>query len=113
MPIYEYACQACGHEFEVIQKMVDLPLEQCPACAENALKKKISASGFRLKGTGWYETDFKNKKQPVDKNKPVDKKDEKVDHSEKSASTTSTGSSETATTGSSETTKNTTASVSS
>lgn len=107
MPIYEYACQACGHEFEVIQKMVDLPLEQCPACAENALKKKISAAGFRLKGTGWYETDFKNKKQSVDKT------DGKVDNSEKSASTTSTGPSETAKTGPSETTKSTAAGVSS
>ncbi|NJO16228.1 MAG: zinc ribbon domain-containing protein [Thioploca sp.] len=113
MPIYEYACQACGHEFEAIQKMVDLPLEQCPVCAENTLKKKISAAGFRLKGTGWYETDFKNKKQPVDKNKSVDnKKDEKVD-AEKSASTASTGSSETTKTGSSETAKNTATCVSS
>ena len=62
MPIYEYACQDCGHEMEVIQKINDLPLEDCPVCGQSALKKKISVSGFRLKGTGWYETDFKQKK---------------------------------------------------
>ena len=95
MPIYEYACQACGHEFEIIQKMVDLPLEQCPVCTEKALKKKISAAGFRLKGTGWYETDFKNKTKSVNKNQPVEKKAEKVANStESSASTTSSISTE-------------------
>ena len=95
MPIYEYACHACGHEFEIIQKMVDLPLEQCPACTENTLKKKISAAGFRLKGTGWYETDFKNKNKSANKNQPIEKKDEKVaDSAEKSASTTASTSTE-------------------
>ncbi|MEZ5558912.1 MAG: zinc ribbon domain-containing protein [Pseudomonadales bacterium] len=59
MPIYEYQCQKCGHEFEAIQKVSDEPLRQCPACSEEALRKKISAAGFRLKGGGWYETDFK------------------------------------------------------
>lgn len=89
MPIYEYACHACGHEFETIQKMVDLPLEQCPACTEKTLKKKISAAGFRLKGTGWYETDFKNKS--VEKKPAVENKDEKTASSvEKSTTTTST-----------------------
>ena len=64
MPIYEYQCQACGHELEVLQKLSDEPLTDCPNCAQSALKKKISAAGFRLKGGGWYETDFKtgNKK---------------------------------------------------
>ncbi len=59
MPIYEYQCQACGHEFEALQKIADAPLVECPACAESALKKKVSAAAFRLKGGGWYETDFK------------------------------------------------------
>lgn len=59
MPIYEYLCQSCGHEHEAIQKMSDAPLIHCPACSEPELKKKISAAGFRLKGGGWYETDFK------------------------------------------------------
>lgn len=59
MPIYEYQCQACGNEHEAIQKMSDAPLLNCPVCQEPELKKKISAAGFRLKGNGWYETDFK------------------------------------------------------
>lgn len=107
MPIYEYACHACGHEFEIIQKMVDLPLEQCPVCTENTLKKKISAAGFRLKGTGWYETDFKNNNKSVNKNSSAEKQDEKGEKqdkktansetstsSETSASTTSSGTAE-------------------
>ncbi|MCK5120751.1 MAG: zinc ribbon domain-containing protein [Methylococcales bacterium] len=60
MPIYEYQCQACGNEHEAIQKMSAEPLIVCPACNESELKKKISAAGFRLKGAGWYETDFKS-----------------------------------------------------
>lgn len=59
MPIYEYACQACGHALEVIQKMSDAPLKDCPACGKPQLKKLMSASGFQLKGSGWYATDFK------------------------------------------------------
>lgn len=59
MPIYEYRCDACGHELEAIQKMSDAPLTDCPACHRTDLKKLISAAGFRLKGGGWYETDFK------------------------------------------------------
>ena len=59
MPIYEYQCQACAHDIEVIQKLSDPPLEECPSCGELTLKKKISAAAFRLKGGGWYETDFK------------------------------------------------------
>ena len=60
MPIYEYQCQACGNEHEALQKMSAEPLVTCPACNEPELKKKISAAGFRLKGGGWYETDFKS-----------------------------------------------------
>lgn len=60
MPIYEYQCQSCGHQLEAIQKMSDAPLVDCPACASPNLQKQISASGFRLKGGGWYETDFKS-----------------------------------------------------
>lgn len=59
MPIYEYRCEACGAELEKLQKMSDAPLVDCPECGQPALKKKISAAGFRLSGTGWYETDFK------------------------------------------------------
>ena len=61
MPFYEYRCAECGHEFEAMQKMSDAPLEECPDCGRTALVKLVSASGFRLKGGGWYETDFKRK----------------------------------------------------
>jgi putative FmdB family regulatory protein len=60
MPIYEYQCQTCNHELEKLQKLSDAPLDLCPQCGEPGLKKKISAAGFRLKGSGWYETDFKS-----------------------------------------------------
>ncbi|MEJ2345057.1 MAG: zinc ribbon domain-containing protein [Gammaproteobacteria bacterium] len=63
MPIYEYRCSECGHELEKIQKISDLPLKDCPACGKPALQKLISAAGFRLKGGGWYETDFKGGKK--------------------------------------------------
>ncbi|MCY3822144.1 MAG: zinc ribbon domain-containing protein [Gammaproteobacteria bacterium] len=60
MPIYEYECKACRHGFESIQKISEPPLVDCPECGEPQLKKKISAVAFRLKGGGWYETDFKS-----------------------------------------------------
>ena len=63
MPIYEYSCQACGHKHEALQKISDKPLVDCPACEQPALKKMISAAGFRLSGSGWYETDFKGSKK--------------------------------------------------
>jgi putative FmdB family regulatory protein len=64
MPIYEYQCLSCGKELEALQKISDAPLLDCPACGEPRLNKKVSAVAFRLKGGGWYETDFKtgNKK---------------------------------------------------
>ncbi len=63
MPIYEYVCNECGHALEALQKMSAAPLRDCPACEKDALKKKISAPGFRLSGSGWYETDFKSTNQ--------------------------------------------------
>ena len=60
MPIYEYKCGHCGHELETIQKMSDAALTDCPECKQASLKKQISAAGFRLSGSGWYETDFKS-----------------------------------------------------
>lgn len=60
MPIYEYRCGDCKHEMEAIQKMADAALVDCPNCEQPALKKLISAAAFRLKGGGWYETDFKS-----------------------------------------------------
>ncbi|UVW36204.1 zinc ribbon domain-containing protein [SAR92 clade bacterium H455] len=68
MPIYDYRCAACEHELEAIQKMSDNRLVDCPACGKPELKKQLSAAGFRLSGSGWYETDFKtgNKKNLSD-----------------------------------------------
>ena len=60
MPIYEYQCGSCGHEAEVFQRMSDEDETQCPACESETWKRLISAAGFRLKGGGWYETDFKS-----------------------------------------------------
>ncbi len=71
MPIYEYRCQSCGYEMEKLQKLSDAPLTECPECDKAELKKLISAAAFRLKGAGWYETDFKkdNKRNLVDGDK--------------------------------------------
>jgi len=63
MPIYEYVCKRCGLEKDVLQKLSDAPLTTCPQCHEETFSKKISAAGFRLSGTGWYETDFKTGKK--------------------------------------------------
>jgi putative FmdB family regulatory protein len=63
MPIYEYRCQSCGHELEKLQRMSDAALTDCPECGKSTLKRLVSAAGFRLKGAGWYETDFKKSNQ--------------------------------------------------
>jgi putative FmdB family regulatory protein len=59
MPIYEYKCSACSHELESLQKFSDTPLVTCPVCGKDALTKLVSAAGFQLKGSGWYQTDFR------------------------------------------------------
>ena len=83
MPIYEYQCLACGESHDALQKLSDAPLVDCPACGKPELKKKISATGFRLTGGGWYETDFKtsDKKKnlagdtkPPESDKPTESK---------------------------------------
>ena len=68
VPIYEYQCQSCEHELEKLQKMSEEMLVDCPECEQPALKRLISAAAFRLKGSGWYETDFKkdNKRNLAD-----------------------------------------------
>jgi len=68
MPIYEYKCTKCDHTLEALQKMSDPPLRKCPECGKRSLEKLVSAASFRLKGGGWYETDFKtgDKKQLAD-----------------------------------------------
>ena len=63
MPIYEYRCNACGHYLDALQKIADAPLRDCPSCEASALRRLVSAPNFRLKGSGWYETDFKSDKE--------------------------------------------------
>src|SRR5579871_5732470 len=62
MPFYEYQCKNCGHELEAMQKVSDTPLKKCPHCGKSQLQRLMSAPVFRLKGSGWYETDFKDDK---------------------------------------------------
>lgn len=61
MPIYAYKCTDCGQERDVLQKISDAPLTDCPACGQPSLVKQVTAAGFQLKGSGWYATDFRNK----------------------------------------------------
>jgi putative FmdB family regulatory protein len=58
MPIYEYVCNACGHEFEEWQKISDAPVQKCPSCGKRKVERLVSLSAFHLKGTGWYVTDY-------------------------------------------------------
>jgi putative FmdB family regulatory protein len=105
MPIYEYACKKCGHTLDALQKMSDDPLVDCPECGEAQLKRLISAPRFRLKGKGWYETDFKTGNQrnllssdaePAKKDKGDSKADKKsADGKSKSESGTKTSSTKT------------------
>jgi putative FmdB family regulatory protein len=99
MPIYEYECQSCGHVLDALQKISDDPLKHCPDCGEPSLKKLLSAPRFRLKGSGWYETDFKDKNRRniassdstgAGKDKPKDKpKDSGKSDSKKTEKTSS------------------------
>lgn len=89
MPIYGYACGDCEHVFDVLQKMSDPRLVDCPECGEATLRKQLSAPKFRLKGQGWYETDFKtgdkrniagdSEKKPTSDSKKTDKADKKTE----------------------------------
>lgn len=65
MPIYAYRCGSCGHAKDVLQKISDAPLTDCPACGAQAFTKQVTAAGFQLKGTGWYATDFSGRSQPA------------------------------------------------
>ena len=79
MPIYEYQCESCGHELEALQKISDERLVYCPECGEATLRKLVSAAAFRLKGTGWYETDFKNQGKGEKKTESTDNESESKD----------------------------------
>ena len=74
MPIYEYACTQCGHTLEKLQKLSDEPLRDCPECGQASLEKQVTAAGFRLKGGGWYETDFKSSNRKNVSSGETDKK---------------------------------------
>lgn len=87
MPIYEYACVSCDHHLEALQKMSEDPLVFCPECGEESLRKMVSAAAFVLKGSGWYETDFKNS----GKEKPKDAKASDGQPASKNASDTKSG----------------------
>ncbi len=65
MPIYAYACTACGLQKDVMQKMSDAPLTVCPECGAESFSKQLTAAGFQLKGNGYYVTDFKDGKKPA------------------------------------------------
>jgi putative FmdB family regulatory protein len=70
MPIYAYRCNSCGHEQDVMQKMSDAPLTVCPQCKTENFSKQLTAAGFQLKGSGWYQTDFKGGAKPKSDNPP-------------------------------------------
>ncbi|NNF66982.1 MAG: zinc ribbon domain-containing protein [Gammaproteobacteria bacterium] len=87
MPIYEYQCQECGHQMDALQRISEEPLSECPSCARPALRKLVSAPRFRLKGSGWYETDFKtgNKKNLAGDQEPKKNGDGKKDKEDTAA----------------------------
>lgn len=87
MPIYEYMCQSCRHIEEAIQKVSDEPLVDCPQCGRPDLKKQVTAASFKLKGGGWYETDFKNRKKADDSTGTAEKSAGKDGEASKPAET--------------------------
>ena len=90
MPIYEYECTGCHHTFDFMQKMNDEPLKQCPQCHQNKVVRLVSAAGFQLKGSGWYETDFKNKGMAPKKNETSTPSPEAKESSPKTDAASST-----------------------
>jgi putative FmdB family regulatory protein len=102
MPIYAYKCDACGFAKDVLQKMSDSPLTDCPQCGAAAFKKQVTAAGFQLKGSGWYATDFKGGSTPAPATsgapstatdtKPAESSAPKADTASSSASTPPTAS---------------------
>lgn len=93
MPIYEYQCRSCEHQFETIQRISEAPLTDCPECGVDSLRKLISPVAFRLKGGGWYETDFK-KGDARNVIKPESSGDKESDSSDKKKDKDATSTSE-------------------
>ena len=79
MPIYEYRCEACGHQEEFLQRVSEPPLTECPVCHKPTFQKLLSAAGFQLKGSGWYATDFKSKPSKPSEKKAEEKPEAKTD----------------------------------
>jgi putative FmdB family regulatory protein len=82
MPLYEYRCEACGHQFEVIQKFSDEPIAVCPKCGSGPVAKLLSSPAFQFKGTGWYITDYARKgtsEGKESKEKSTDSKESKTE----------------------------------
>jgi putative FmdB family regulatory protein len=101
MPLYEYRCEACGHQFEVIQKFSDEPIAVCPKCGSGPVAKLLSSPAFQFKGTGWYITDYARKGATEGKDAKgtpaTESKDDSKKDDSKSTTTSSTDSSATAT----------------
>jgi putative FmdB family regulatory protein len=101
MPLYEYRCEACGHQFEVIQKFSDEPIAVCPKCGSGPVAKLLSSPAFQFKGTGWYITDYARKSATEGKDAKgtpaTESKDDSKKDDSKSTTTSSTDSSSTAT----------------
>jgi putative FmdB family regulatory protein len=101
MPLYEYRCEACGHQFEVIQKFSDEPIAVCPKCGSGPVAKLLSSPAFQFKGTGWYITDYARKGATEGKDAKgtpaTESKDDSKKDDSKSTTTSSTDSSSTAT----------------
>ncbi len=87
MPFYEYECPHCGYDEEVLQKINDKPLTKCPTCGKKGLRKLMSAPVFRLKGSGWYETDFKGDKENKRNLAGADKEEPKAEAKVETAKT--------------------------
>ena len=94
MPIYEYICNACGHEFEEWQKITDVPVQKCPSCGKRKVERLVSLSAFHLKGSGWYVTDYAKKDNGGESSKSkASKGKDKDKDKDKASSTVASGSS--------------------
>ncbi len=91
MPIHEYQCNSCNNKFEFLQKINDDLLTECPECNEHTLRKLVSAAAFRLKGSGWCETDFKDKKSQKNDGASNEKTDRVTEKSTKESATSESG----------------------
>lgn len=90
MPLYEYQCSHCGKSCEALQKVSEPPLVACPHCGKETLHRQVSAPRFQLKGSGWYETDFKYKEKPKEKSEETSTTDKTVESKSETKTETKT-----------------------